>query len=97
MTEDEEERRLRAVALKNAEAILAARQRVERELLSAKDELERKTEELRQQREQFRVTLSSIGDAVITTDTQALVTFMNPVAGSHDGLVAGRRAGSVGR
>jgi PAS domain S-box-containing protein len=35
---------------------------------------------LRQQREWYQVTLSSIGDAVITTDTQGKVTFLNPVA-----------------
>lgn len=36
--------------------------------------------ELRQQREWFQVTLASIGDSVITTDTQGRVTFLNPVA-----------------
>ena len=85
MVGDEEENRLRAVALRNAEAILAARQRMERELVSAKEALERQSKELWQQREQFRVTLSSIGDAVITTDTQALITFMNPVAEAMTG------------
>jgi len=35
---------------------------------------------LEQEREWFRVTLASIGDAVITTDTDAKVTFLNPVA-----------------
>ncbi len=34
----------------------------------------------REQKEWFRVTLSSIGDAVITTDVNSTVTFMNPVA-----------------
>lgn len=33
-----------------------------------------------EQRERFEVTLASIGDAVIATDTQGRVTFMNPVA-----------------
>lgn len=36
--------------------------------------------ELEIQREWFRVTLSSIGDAVIATDTRSNVTFMNSVA-----------------
>jgi PAS domain S-box-containing protein len=36
--------------------------------------------ELRQQREWFQVTLASIGDAVITTDTQGRITFLNPAA-----------------
>jgi PAS domain S-box-containing protein len=43
-------------------------------------ERKRAEEELRQQREWYQVTLSSIGDAVITTDTQGKVTFLNPVA-----------------
>ncbi|MEO6569837.1 MAG: PAS domain S-box protein, partial [Opitutaceae bacterium] len=36
--------------------------------------------ELREQREWFEVTLSSIGDAVITTDTEARISYLNPVA-----------------
>ena len=42
-------------------------------------------EALRDQREWVRVTLSSIGDAVITTDTNGGVTFLNPVAQSLTG------------
>lgn len=34
----------------------------------------------RRQLEQWRVTLASIGDGVITTDNEARVTFLNPVA-----------------
>ena len=78
--DDIEDRELREAALKNVESILAARRRAERELLAAKEALERKTEELQQQREWFEVTLASIGDAVITTDTQGRVTFLNPIA-----------------
>jgi PAS domain S-box-containing protein len=33
-----------------------------------------------EQRERLHITLSSIGDAVIATDSQGRVTFMNPVA-----------------
>ncbi|MFN8527384.1 MAG: PAS domain S-box protein [Anaerolineae bacterium] len=40
---------------------------------------------LAQQREQYRVTLASIGDAVIATDTQGRVTFVNPIAESLTG------------
>ena len=40
----------------------------------------RAQESLREQGERFRVTLSSIGDAVIVTDIEACVTFMNPIA-----------------
>jgi PAS domain S-box-containing protein len=45
----------------------------------------RAQEALRQQREWLRVTLASIGDAVITTDTEGRVTFHNPVAESLTG------------
>ena len=37
-------------------------------------------QQLRQQREWLRVTLTSIGDAVIATDAAAQVSFVNPVA-----------------
>jgi PAS domain S-box-containing protein len=57
----------------------------ERELVAANEALKRKSEELWQQREQFRVTLASIGDGVITTDTQGTITFMNPVAEAMTG------------
>jgi PAS domain S-box-containing protein len=92
-SEEGEEERLRAAALKNAESIRIARQRAERELLVAKEALERKTEELQQQREWFQVTLSSIGDAVITTDIQGKVTYLNPVAESMTGWTSAQAMG----
>ncbi len=51
------------------------------------DITERKSaeEKLYQQREWFEVTLSSIGDAVITTDIEGKVTFLNPVAKAMTG------------
>lgn len=79
-SDDLEEGELRAVALKNAESILNARRRAERELLAANEALERRTQELQNQREWFQVSLSSIGDAVITTDVDGMITFLNPVA-----------------
>jgi PAS domain S-box-containing protein len=85
VSDDSEDLRLRSAALKNVEAILAARQRAERELVSARDALELRTAELQQQREWFEVTLASIGDAVITTDLEARVTFLNPVAAAMTG------------
>jgi PAS domain S-box-containing protein len=47
------------------------------EMAIAKHTAERK---LRESERRFVATLSSIGDAVIATDSQARVTFMNPVA-----------------
>ena len=43
--------------------------------------------------ELVRVTLASIGDAVITTDTQGRVTYMNPVAESLTGWKDGEARG----
>ncbi len=48
----------------------------------------RAEEALRQQREWFRVTLSSIGDAVMTTDIDGCITFFNPVAAALTGWSA---------
>ena len=94
MDSDEgEDERLRATTLKNAESIRIARQRAERELLATKEALERKTEELQQQREWFEVTLSSIGDAVITTDVQGTVISLNPVAESITGWSSAQAKG----
>ena len=74
--DDTEEADLRSVALKNAESILSARRRAEEALLAANEALEKKSWELVEQREWFEVTLSSIGDAVITTDVQGCITFL---------------------
>src|ERR1700685_805488 len=92
-SDEQEDERLRAAALKNAESIRIARQRADRELLVAKEALERKTEELQQQREWFEVTLSSIDDAVITTDVQAKVTYLTPVAESMTGWTSAQARG----
>jgi PAS domain S-box-containing protein len=68
---DNEEERLRSAALENSRSILLARKRSE--------------EELRKRSEWLRITLASIGDAVISTDAEARVTFMNGVAQSLTG------------
>ena len=89
MPRDENEDKLvRSVALQNAQAVLLARERAERELIAAKEALELKSADLAEQREFFRVTLASIGDAVITTDTSGVITFLNPVAESMTGWKA---------
>jgi PAS domain S-box-containing protein len=66
MATNDEEEQLRSVALQNSQSILHARRRAE--------------EELRKQSEWLRVTLASIGDAVISTDAEGRVNFMNGVA-----------------
>ena len=57
-------------------AVTASKVDLEREI----DERRRAEEELRRQREWLRVTLASIGDAVIAADAASRVTFMNAVA-----------------
>jgi PAS domain S-box-containing protein len=49
---------------------------------------------LQQQREWFEVTLASIGDAVITTDVQGNVTYLNPVAESMTGWSSAEAGGA---
>ena len=52
----------------------------------------------RQHREWLRVTLTSIGDAVIATDTAARITFLNPVAAKLTGWTQEEAAGQpIGR
>jgi PAS domain S-box-containing protein len=46
-----------------------------------------------QEREQLRVTLHSIGDAVITTDSEGRVTLLNPVAEKLTGWAGAEAAG----
>jgi len=70
-TKDDEEQLIRSVVQQNALSIHLARRKAE--------------EALRKQSDWLRVTLSSIGDAVITTDVEARVTFMNRVAESLTG------------
>jgi PAS domain S-box-containing protein len=78
--EDNEEERLRSVTLQNAQSILLARQRAE--------------DALRKQSDWMRATLASIGDAVISTDVEGRVTFMNAVA---EFLTGWPQAGALGR
>ncbi len=50
------------------------------QLDQANQSLTEEREALRRQRQWLKVTLTSIGDAVLATDTQACITFLNPVA-----------------
>jgi PAS domain S-box-containing protein len=93
LTSDDEDTQLRLVALRNAEEILRARNRAEQELRDAKESLEHKNRELEQQREWFQVTLSSIGDAVITTDSRGCVTFLNSIAEKLTGWTSAEATG----
>ena len=79
-TKDDEEQLVRSVVQQNAQSIHLARRRAD--------------EDLRKESDWLRVTLSSIGDAVITTDVEGRVTFMNRVAESLTGWA---QAEAIGR
>jgi len=88
-----EEARLLSTVRKTAELVRIVRLRAERALLAANEELERKTEELRKQREWFEVTLASVADGVITTNRQGEVTYLNPIAEAMTGWRAAEACG----
>ncbi len=67
------------------------RQYAVRDLL---EERRKAAEALREERERYRVTLASIGDAVIATDTEGRVTFLNQIAEQLTGWDA---AAALGR
>jgi PAS domain-containing protein len=54
---------------------------------------EQTTGSLYEQRQWLQVTLSSIGDAVITTDAEGNITFLNPVAQTLTGWTLEEAAG----
>src|SRR5262249_29513070 len=69
----------------------AARRLLQEE--AARKSVEGHAREFERQREQLRVTLASIGDAVIVTDVHGGVTFMNPVAVALTGWEPNEAAG----
>ncbi len=93
MSSEDQEKHPRVAALRSTQEILLARNRGEQELCDAREALEQKNQELQQQREWFQVTLSSIGDAVITTDALGAVTFLNPIAEAMTGWTSAEAAG----
>ncbi len=54
-------------------------------ILREMDLREKHAFEIREREEWFRVTLTSIGDAVIATDRKGIVTFLNPIAAQLTG------------
>lgn len=59
-----------------------------------RSELNKRTERLREHQEDLRITLASIGDGVITTDTSGLVTGMNHVAETLTGWTTQQAIGA---
>jgi PAS domain S-box-containing protein len=81
---ESENAQLGTVAPRGIQTIPDAKRLVEEELARGK-EIHDLLRELAQQKEWFEITLSSIGDAVITTDMAGRITFMNPVAEAMTG------------
>ncbi|HEX4025181.1 MAG TPA: ATP-binding protein [Steroidobacteraceae bacterium] len=76
-SDENEEELLRTVALENARSILRARQRAQRELLAAKEALERRTQELAGSLAMLRATLEATFDGIIVIDRAGTVTGFN--------------------
>ncbi|HEV7914116.1 MAG TPA: ATP-binding protein [Albitalea sp.] len=74
---DREDELLRSVALRNASAILLARQRAEEELVRAKDALESRTRELAHSLSLMQATFESTADAILVTDLLGKVLVFN--------------------
>jgi PAS domain S-box-containing protein len=55
-------------------------------IIREKDQREKHAAEMREREEWFRVTLGSIGDAVIATDERGMVIFINPIAEELTGV-----------
>jgi PAS domain S-box-containing protein len=85
----------RKVMLLNARRVYRESNRTESILLAIEDITERRRVEdaLAAQQEWQRVTLRSIGDAVITTDVESRVTYLNPVAEALTGWTAAEAVG----
>ena len=79
-----------------ASALRASRQRAEtlaREVLEREAGLERTRAELASERDRFQITLQAIADAVIATDGQGNVTFVNDCASQLTGWAAAEAIG----
>src|SRR5262249_35849128 len=74
---DDEEARLRSVALQNAQSTLLARQRAEEELVNTRQALEKRTKELASSTAILRATLGSATDGILVTDSAGCVTHLN--------------------
>jgi PAS domain S-box-containing protein len=78
MVDEDEEEKLRSVALQNAQTILLARQRAERELIQAKEALEQKTEELAQAKELFQNVFDQASVGIARVDINGRCLMVNP-------------------
>src|SRR5262245_1232301 len=78
MADENEDDLLRSVALQNAQAILLARQRAERELIQAKEALEQKTAELAHAKELFQNVFDQAAVGIARADATGRWLMVNP-------------------
>jgi PAS domain S-box-containing protein len=77
---ENEEDLLRSVALRNAQSILLARQKAERELVAAKEALELRTGELERANELIRTIAENAASCLLMLDERGHASYMNPAA-----------------
>ena len=75
-------------------ALREAKEHLERRVRERTADLEQSNEQLAQSREQYAVTLASIGDGVITTDARCQISFMN---GEAERLTGWMRQDAIGQ
>ena len=86
----------RPVRMRTLLSVVRAALRARRRQYEVRDllaERQRAAEALRLERERLRITLASIGDAVISTDAEGRVTFLNGVAEALTGWPQAEAAG----
>jgi PAS domain S-box-containing protein len=82
---DDEEERLRSVAIQNSQTILLARQRAEQELVAAKEALEVRTAELERANELIRTIAENAASGLLMLDDRGIATYVNPAATEETG------------
>jgi PAS domain S-box-containing protein len=86
LTDDEEEDvRLRSVAIQNAQSILRARQRAEHELVEAKESLEARSAELERANDLVRTIAENAASCLVMMDERGIATYVNPAAVEETG------------
>ena len=89
---DDEEERLRSVAIQNSQTILLARQRAEQDLVAAKEALEVRTAELERANELIRTIAENAASGLLMLDERGIATYMNPAAIEETGHTLGEFA-----
>jgi PAS domain S-box-containing protein len=91
---DDEEERLRSVAIQNSQSILLARQRAEQELVGAKEALEVRTAELERANGLIRTIAENAASGLVMLDERGVATYMNPAAIEETGHSLNEIAGA---